>query len=80
MILAFWEGFKIYTLESEINVRSGIRVRVGICGRNNKSTVWNKHTGGKIQNCLHCKIRNSSAIGYVMIHFLLYLLGSVQKN
>ena len=34
------------TLESGINVRSGIMVRVGQFGQNNKSTIWNKHTGG----------------------------------
>ena len=35
------------TLESRINVRSGIMVRVGKFGQNNNSTVLNKHTGRK---------------------------------
>ena len=35
------------TLESGINVRSGIMVRVGQFVKNNNGTVCNKHTGGK---------------------------------
>ena len=38
----------LITLRTDINVRSGINVRTGNLGENNKRTVWNKHTGGKI--------------------------------
>ena len=40
----------ISTLESGINVQSGIRVRVGSFRENNKHTVWNKHIKGKFQS------------------------------
>ena len=44
-------GTRLYdkcTLRTDINVRSGINVRAGKFGKNNKRTVWNKRTGGKI--------------------------------
>ena len=53
---------------------------MGICGQNNKSTVWNKHTGGKIQNCLHCKIRNSSANGLCFDTFFALFIGFCSKK
>ena len=41
------EDFLEGTLESGINVRSGIRVLVGSFRENNKHKVWNKHIKGK---------------------------------
>ena len=41
-------GSVVGTLGTEINVRSGINVRAGSFTKNNKRTVWNKSTGGKI--------------------------------
>ena len=38
----------LHTLRTGINVRSGINVLVGKFSKNNKRTMWNKHTGGKI--------------------------------
>ena len=36
----------LITLESGINVQSGIVVQLGHSGQNNNSTVWNMGTGG----------------------------------
>ena len=42
----------ICTLRTDINVRSGINVRAGNLGENNKRMVWNKRAGGKLCNRL----------------------------
>ena len=42
------EQSNVGTLGYGINVWSGINVRLGRFAKNNKRTVLNKHTGGKI--------------------------------
>ena len=41
------------TLRTDINVRSGIKIRAGKFGKNNKRTVWNKRTGGNFVISYH---------------------------
>ena len=47
-VLCFIAQILVHTLGTDINVRSGINVRAGKFGKNNKRTVWNKRMGGKI--------------------------------
>ena len=41
------------TLRIGINVHFGIDILAGKFSKNNKSTVWNNHTGGKISLQIH---------------------------
>ena len=62
-------SFERYTLRTRIKVRSGINVLVGNFSKNNKRTVWNNHTGGKILLQIHRRFGIKAKNFYIKMHF-----------